>query len=391
MDMLTLTVVTCLTAATMAIAMGAMARFSPSDACLRDWACAGLLFLGNGLLGLVAVSLPLPSWVVVLANACTIAGYLFVWSGLRLYLGHPPAHRWVGVVTATVALLNLLPAVGASLTLRLLVGWPVIAATCYATVGLVLRTPRHRRSPALTVMAVWMALYGSQQAVRVILLLQAVLTGQPMDWNSVLMTAGRLLFFLFILLTAMLCALLVIQDKAAALKRSADVDPMTGWFNRRAMGRMLGAELARARRQGSGLHLLVFDIDHFKRINDQHGHAVGDAAICHVTCLVAQELRDYDLRFRIGGEEFVVGVPSAQALMLAERLRARVAGSPLLMGELQVPITVSVGCGEAGPTDTTWEALLQRADAALYQAKRGGRNRVAQAPRPDPGSELVAV
>jgi len=387
MDILTLTVVTCLTAATMAVAMGAMARFNPSDTCLRDWAFAGLLFLGNGVLGLVALSLPLPPWVVVMANACTIAAYLFVWSGLRAYLGLPSVHRWVWAVTSAVVLVSILPAVRASLTWRLLVGWPVIAATCYVAAALILQVPRRERSAALVAMAVWMGLYASQQALRVVLLLRTVLSGEAMDWNSVLMTAGRLLLFLFILLTSMLCALLVIQQKAAALKRSADVDPLTGWFNRRAMGQLLGAELARARRTGSELHLLVFDIDHFKRVNDQHGHAAGDAAIRHVTHAVAQELRDYDLRFRIGGEEFVIGVPGGQSMVLAERLRASVEATQFKAGEVLVPISVSVGCGAVLATDTSWESVLQRADAALYEAKRNGRNRVG----PTPGSEAALV
>lgn len=384
MDIQTLTIVTSVTAATMAVALGAMARFSPSDPCLRDWSAAGALFLINSLVGIVAVADPLPPWSVAAANLCTIAGYLLVWSGLRRFLGHSPAHRWViGIAAVSLALLAL-PAMRSSLPLRLLVGWPVIAGTCFAMAWLMLRVPRPQRTPALTGLAAWMAVYGSQQALRVALLAHAMAVGQPIDWNSVLMTAGRLLFFLFILVTMPWCALLVIQDKAAALRRHADLDSLTGWFNRRSMAGMLAAEVARARRQGSGLHLLVFDIDHFKTINDQHGHGVGDSALRHVTQRVAEALREYDLRFRIGGEEFVVCVPGAQATAAAERLRVHVATSPLDVAGQPLTITVSVGCAALGPGDAGWEGLLQRADEALYRAKREGRNRVSAAPLSEP-------
>lgn len=387
MDIQTLAIVTSVTAATMAVALGAMARFSPADGCLRDWAGACVLFLVNGLIGIMAMSTPLPPWIVVAANVCTVTGYLLVWSGLRQYLGRPAGHRWVLAIAAAVLLLQSLPAVRSSLPLRLLVGWPVIAGTCYAAAWVIVKTPRSRGSLALTGMAVWMALYGSQQAVRVVLLAQAMALGEAIDWNSVLMTAGRLLFFLFILVTMLWCALLVIQDKAAALRRHADLDPLTGWFNRRAMASMVAAEVARARRLGSGLHLLVFDIDHFKSINDRHGHAAGDRALRHVTQRVAEALREYDLRFRIGGEEFVVCVPGTQALGAAERLREQVATGPLDLDGAPLAITVSVGCASWAPSDASWEAVLQRADEALYRAKRGGRNRVCA----EAASEPVAV
>lgn len=384
MDIQTLTIVTCVTAATTAAAMGTMARFSPTDACVRDWAYSGLLFFINSLLGLLTLLTVLPPWAVVVANSCTIAGYGLLVSGLRQYLGLSAGYRWVWVFAAAALVLNAVPAVQASLPLRLLVGWPLIALSCFAGAWLALRAPAARRSWVLLGMGVWLGLYGSQQALRVGLLLQAQISGQPMDWNSPLMTAGRLLFFLFILLTTVLCALLVLQDKVSALRRSADLDPLTGWFNRRAMHRLLDAEFARAQRQGSGLQLLVFDIDHFKAVNDHHGHAVGDRALCHVTQVVAQALRGYDQRFRIGGEEFAVCVPGGQALGLAERLRARVEAKPLSLEAVALHLTVSVGWGEVLPADASWEAALQRADVALYTAKQAGRNRV------EPSSEGLA-
>lgn len=376
MDIQTLTIVTCVTAATTAAALGAMVRFCPSDACARDWAGSGLLFFANSALGMLTLLTVLPPWVVVLANACTVAGYGLVVTGLRQYLGQSSGRRWVWGLSAVVLALNALPAVQESLPLRLLVGWPVIALCCFWGSALALGAPATRRSWLLVGVGVWLALYGSQQALRVGLLLRAHIGGTPLDWGSPLMTAGRLLFFVFILVTAVLCALLVLQDKVRALQSGADLDPLTGWFNRRAMHRVLDAEWARARRQGSPLQLLVFDIDHFKAVNDRYGHAVGDQALQHVTQAVSQALRGYDQRFRMGGEEFVVCVPGEQGAQLAERVRARVASVPLWVAGESIPLTVSIGGGALRASDAGWEAVLQRADQRLYAAKQAGRNRV---------------
>jgi len=121
------------------------------------------------------------------------------------------------------------------------------------------------------------------------------------------------------------------------------------------------------------------DIDHFKSINDRHGHSVGDAAICHVATLAAGALRGYDALFRIGGEEFAVlvsGGSLADLQGIAQRLREVVANTPLPAQGLAVPMTVSVGLAMASEADGQWEEVLKRADEAMYHAKRHGRNRV---------------
>jgi predicted signal transduction protein with EAL and GGDEF domain len=119
-------------------------------------------------------------------------------------------------------------------------------------------------------------------------------------------TAGSLAVLAFLSLATMCCALIVIRHQELALRSASLTDSLTGWLNRRALLDMAEREFQRHRRSGEALHFLTFDIDHFKAINDQHGHAVGDAAIRHVTTVSAQALRGYDARFRIGGEEFAV-------------------------------------------------------------------------------------
>jgi diguanylate cyclase (GGDEF)-like protein len=161
----------------------------------------------------------------------------------------------------------------------------------------------------------------------------------------------------------------------------AATDPVTGLANQRALATAIDAELARRRRNGRPCSLLFLDIDHFKDVNDALGHAAGDAVLREFGEVVAAELRTVDLFGRWGGEEFVAllpGVDAAAAMPAAERVRAAVAARDFLPGE-DWPVTVSIGV--AASLEGGREALLAAADAALYEAKREGRDRVERAGR----------
>ncbi len=163
-------------------------------------------------------------------------------------------------------------------------------------------------------------------------------------------------------------------------------ESLTGCFNRRAFYELFPREVDRARRLGQGVALVFLDIDHFKRINDRHGHEAGDRVLQLLSARLFGIIRETDLLFRWGGEEFVILLPHTgpgEAPALGERIRAAVAGRPFVTNEAHpaVSITVSVGVvgPVAGPIDP--DALLARADAACYRAKEAGRNRVeAEAP-----------
>jgi diguanylate cyclase (GGDEF)-like protein len=160
--------------------------------------------------------------------------------------------------------------------------------------------------------------------------------------------------------------------------RLADRDPLSGLLNRRALLRLTRALDAEGARRGGGLALAIFDLDHFKDINDTHGHPAGDACIRAFAEQLSAELRRSDLAARYGGEEFLAVLPGASrdaATALAERVRARVEREGALAEGLRLPLSVSAGVavGEAGEG---FETLLARADRALYQAKNAGRNRV---------------
>jgi diguanylate cyclase (GGDEF)-like protein len=167
-----------------------------------------------------------------------------------------------------------------------------------------------------------------------------------------------------------------------ALAQQAMHDSLTGILNRRAILERLTAELARAKREGGRLSVGMCDLDHFKLINDAHGHQVGDEVLIAFTRCVQAHLRGYDGVGRYGGEEFLLIAPlsaSAAGADLYERLCTRIAATPIPTAAGEVPLTVSIGVALSTPTSTV-DTLLAAADTALYQAKAAGRNRVACAP-----------
>jgi diguanylate cyclase (GGDEF)-like protein len=172
----------------------------------------------------------------------------------------------------------------------------------------------------------------------------------------------------------------------ARLVRSGLTDFLTGWHNRRYLNARLKEELSRSQRQGTNLTCLVIDLDHFKQINDKHGHLAGDVALREAAQRVDMHIRGSDAAARFGGDEFVVlapGIASEQAAALAERIRDAVCGTPMeVAAGTKLTLTVSIGVAETllSRDDTDLKAaaerLLSDADAALYRAKQRGRNRV---------------
>jgi diguanylate cyclase (GGDEF)-like protein len=172
-----------------------------------------------------------------------------------------------------------------------------------------------------------------------------------------------------------------LHEALALVTHDAATDALTGLPNRRALDQMLSEELEQAGLAGSPLSVLMLDVDHFKRINDTHGHGVGDDALRAFARRVQGLLREGEACARYGGEEFVVvlpGTPLPLALEVAERLRSGVARTPLLKAPL-LPVTVSIGAAQFRPGQSP-SALFEAADRAVYEAKRQGRDQVRTAP-----------
>ena len=164
------------------------------------------------------------------------------------------------------------------------------------------------------------------------------------------------------------------------LREMAATDFLTGLPNRRHFLARLEQELARIhRREGHCASVLMLDSDHFKQVNDTFGHAAGDKILKHLAELMRNELRKIDTAGRVGGEEFGVILPGADltaAEGFAERLRKKVAGTPVAQEDRLIPLTVSIGVAGMNASDASADDALVRADRALYRAKEHGRNRV---------------
>jgi diguanylate cyclase (GGDEF)-like protein len=169
------------------------------------------------------------------------------------------------------------------------------------------------------------------------------------------------------------------------LFRAAITDPLTGIPNRRWFTERAVDEVATAVRHSLPLAAAFIDVDHFKQINDTHGHQAGDEVLCDIAELLDDDRREEDLLCRYGGEEFVFllrHTSGEDALTFCERVRANIEAHAFRYKETRIPVTVSIGAAAVRGGDTL-DSLLARADAALYRAKENGRNRVEDASRND--------
>ena len=164
------------------------------------------------------------------------------------------------------------------------------------------------------------------------------------------------------------------------LFKAATTDALTGVMNRKAFMEAAAQDIAYARRNHLSISLVMIDADHFKKINDEHGHPVGDEALKTIARLIDTEKRMEDRLGRYGGEEFIMllrGKGEEDASLFCERLRQTIAKEVISVGEGKISITVSIGfCSGSGPKLSDLDDLIKKADEALYQAKESGRNRV---------------
>ncbi|UPQ84627.1 GGDEF domain-containing protein [Pseudomonas knackmussii] len=170
-----------------------------------------------------------------------------------------------------------------------------------------------------------------------------------------------------------------LQAANKELQRLSSTDRLTGLFNRGHWEEMLRQEYARHRRYDRNAALVMFDIDHFKRINDSYGHQAGDAVIQATAELIRQSTRDADIAGRYGGEEFVVLLPDTDnggAVTFAERLRRSIEAHEVAYEAQRIRFTVSLGIADLSQPTSGYAQLIERADNALYKSKSGGRNQV---------------
>jgi two-component system, cell cycle response regulator len=187
----------------------------------------------------------------------------------------------------------------------------------------------------------------------------------------------------------------LLRHNAKRLRDVANRDALTGAFNRHLLDTMSARLVDDALNKASNLSIVILDIDHFKRINDTHGHDAGDAVLKRFTELVQRQLRSSDAFFRLGGEEFVAVLPGADgavAFSVAERLRLGIETTPFTLPDgREITVTSSLGIAMLGGPDDTMQQLVKRADQALYRAKKAGRNQTIVAPAEPLAPEMSAA
>jgi len=340
---------------------------------------SGFLVLGLTLFQLVAgVDSPTsPAMVVTLAGSC-LGVVLFGWGLARLAgVRVPPA-----AVAATGVVVLVLHGVAAQVG-----GWPLshvflASMALVSTAAALAMAPMIRRPGSMPERLLGLAMIGFAGTWWLRLALTIAYDG-PLQVHHLHAPAGLsdafavfygvMPMFLAVLLLAVINARLMQR-----LAHRAHTDELTGAQTRRALNEDGPALVAREREAGREVALLMIDLDHFKAINDRLGHLAGDDVLRQAADVVRSQLRGDAMLARYGGEEFAALVPVpdvAAARQAAERVRLAMASQRLYTGALELAVTCSVGVALVGPQDTL-DAALQRADEALYRAKRGGRDRV---------------
>ncbi|WP_376691401.1 GGDEF domain-containing protein [Wenzhouxiangella sp. EGI_FJ10409] len=366
----------------MAVTMAGIYAAGMRSRALIDWALAGLGFGLGYLLGhiLQTLEVPVATWVAAsLANALIGFGHGMVLVGVQRYLGY---RSWMGpvvlVVVAMFLAACLVPELRESLRWRVIFQSGFYVAFGFYAGWLLWRARRpgmrrfHRAAAA--VILGYAALLAMRFAYA--LISPALTTSFVQDPFQIGMFVVSMVYGYAL---TMALVLVLFREKQVELSDLAELDPLTGVFNRLSLDQIAEREMQRALDQHSPLSLLLIDLDHFKEINDRFGHQAGDRVLCRAATLIEEVIRDSDIAFRYGGEEFMVllpGADSVQAEQVAERLREEMGRVDIRIGDRPIQLRVSVGVLECFPDRMSWDDCVGRADAALYEAKRGGRNRV---------------
>jgi diguanylate cyclase (GGDEF)-like protein len=307
-------------------------------------------------------------------NAVGFVACGMVWNAARVFRGRKPnlPGLVLGAIAWIAAALTVAPA---GSMMRVIIGAGIVtiyAALTATELWTERRRSLHRRWPLIVV-----------PVMHGFVLMLPILLGsllQPHDpkfASSVWVTGFSVELVLYAIGTVFVIFILVSERAVIAHKTAASTDPLTGMFNRRGFAEASSRLIDREAHAGRPVTALIFDIDHFKSINDRFGHAAGDEVLKLFSIVVVNTLRLSDLSGRVGGEEFAALLPCSleEGLIAAERVRAAFANSGIVVETGPVDTTVSIGVA-GGPAGTELEVLLAAADTALYQAKRTGRNRV---------------
>ncbi|HEU4623447.1 MAG TPA: diguanylate cyclase [Steroidobacteraceae bacterium] len=329
----------------------------------------------------MSAALPLSSYAWNVPAALSgAAACLFIREIAELRLYSPRVYhvfKWLAVTFVVLAFANVLQVVGLGAVVAIVGNLIFVGSAAFTLIVAFLAWRRGNNASGWFLLA-----WGLLEAVTIATAIRLITRDADASW---------LLFYglpVSMISASVLIALGVadrLRGQRLALteaERRAQTDPLTGVLNRRALVERLELACARARARGLPIGLLFIDLDHFKEINDSYGHAAGDACLGAIIAPIQEELRQSDVIGRYGGEEFVVVLSSASsssAHTIAERIRARVAGIRVEGFGEPIRLTCSIGVAASDTLGVWGEHLLARADAAVYDAKRAGRNCVQMA------------
>lgn len=321
-----------------------------------------------------------PSWEVhwLTVNAL---GLVLVTLGLRGHCQRTnceilPKNLWpfAGAVYAVIVWATVIES-HAGLRMAVLPG--IAAITLFMSARMIIRF-RDKTRPAEVATASAMLLCGLAQGIAAGM---AFLQGAAGDaeYFALYQQYNFLTLPAFYIAIGMFTILMLASDISEEMKEIAIRDQLTGVFDRRGLGEQGALAYATARRTEAPLSVIMTDIDRFKFINDEYGHAVGDDALCHFAEVLKKDRRATDILARVGGEEFAVVLPGTEledALAIADKLREEIEALPFVVDGKSLTMTSSFGVAALNDSDTCLSDTIVRADRALYRSKRAGRNQV---------------
>ena len=346
---------------------------------LGRWARANLA-QGGGLLLVASSVAGAPAWLVLpLGNAALVASQAWIVHALVRFGRLPRWPLWVFMlVPLTWAGGLYLTVVQPAPVLR--AATTTLAYDIGIVVALLLVWRLLRREPGVGLRLLGLLMAAGLVVLTVRALWQATGLVPVHPFAPTLLQLALPLYLLCVCTVGGFGFLLMCYERFTRMAlQQASLDPLTETFNRRALSRLARAAIADARREHRRIGVLLVDVDHFKRVNDSHGHEAGDAVLRALVARMQAELRGGDVLGRLGGEEFVVLLRHADEAVLGEigeRLRQAVRSRPVEADGVSLPITISLGGALLADADADLRDLLRRADVAVYAAKAAGRDRL---------------
>lgn len=353
-----------------------------SDTALMLWALANFAGGCGGLL--IGLCDHAPDWASIeIGNSMIILGWMLLAQGMRNFAGQPIRFYWLFIPSLLIfGLFTFVPTIGSSLVARI-----QIVVGLYIVINLVIIYDcwRAEQREHLVMRRLLMGLFGLSILAATLCVVRASdiqPTGNLMAGD--LFQSAGILFIEFMLMAWNLIVMLMANERLCnRLKYNAQHDVLTNVLNRAGFLQLAPRLIKRCIQDRTTVSVLMMDLDHFKQVNDRHGHIAGDWVLCAFADVVRKNIRPSDLLTRCGGEEFYVllaGTTATDATALAERIRVAFTQVALPVRDGFIRATVSIGVVEIQDPDELLAELLVRADKALYRAKLQGRNQVCVAP-----------